>query len=64
MVMLYFYKGLFIYLFQIYSSLSDIIEVDLRDYSEYCKQCLSDGIHTVLGVNLCHKYTKFCERQF
>lgn len=50
--MLYFYKGLSIYLSQIYSSLSDIVEVDLSDYSEYCKQCLFNGIHTVLGCQL------------
>lgn len=51
---MYFYKGLSVYLCQIYSSLSDTIEVDLSDYSQYCKQCLFDGIHTVWGVNLCH----------
>lgn len=52
-VTLYFYKDLSSNLLQIYSY-SDIIKVNLSDYSEYCKQCLFDGIHTVLSVNSCH----------
>lgn len=51
--MLYFYKGvLSIYLFQIYSSLSAVIDVDLSNYSGVLKQCLFDGTPTVIACQL------------